>query len=374
MGTPLNGVFTSLTDGYSHWQMLMKKEAVMSRLWHWILDVMTMLSVLIMGSLSLFAFILVRSISRPYNHRDPGIFASQLPTIGDVPAHYLQRPLVFQADDGVVLRGDFLAQPHPAPTIIICHGYHISREYLRSTTAYIYAMFGCNLLLFDFRGHGESDRAAISLGNGEVHDLQAAITVASQQPETFPGAIVIHGFSMGAAVALLTPPRPEVAAIIADSPYARLDDILRRFVVNTLTEKNTWWSPLFQRLHVMMPALSWAIVEIGALVFRVRFGYPLIARPDRGLKRLEALSNSHPQRAYPPILLIHGEQDSVIPIAEARSLELQTRALKCEVETYYVKNAEHCGAYQRDPQRYIQVVEQFLLRHLDTNVLRHLVA
>jgi len=347
---------------------------VMSRLWHWILEVVTMLGVLVIGSLSLFAFILVHSISRPYNHSDPGMFAPQLSTTGVIPPNFSQRPLVFQTDDGVVLRGDFLAQPHPAPTIVICHGYRISRDYLRSTAAYVYTMFGCNLLLFDFRGHGESDSAAISLGNGEVRDLQAAITIASQQPETLPGTVIIHGFSMGAAVALLIPPRPEVAAIIADSPYARLDDILRRFVVCTLTEKNTWWSPLFQSLYMMMPAVSWAIVEIGALVFRVRFGYPLIARPDRGLERWRALSNSHPPYTYPPILLIHGEQDSVIPIAEARSLEAQARALKFEVETYYVKGAEHCGAYERDPQRYIQVVQQFLLRHLDPHVLRFLAA
>ncbi len=344
----------------------------MARWWHWMLDVITLLGVLVIGSLSMLAFILVHTISRPYNHSNPDMFAPHLPTIGTIPPHFTQRSLVFQTDDGVVLRGEFLAQPHPAPTIIICHGYHISREYLRSTTAYVYSMFGCNLLLFDFRGHGESDRAAISLGNGEVHDLQAAITVASQQPETFPGAIVLHGFSMGAAVALLVPPRPEVAAIIADSPYARLDDILRRFIVNIITEKNTWWSPLFQRLHVMMPAVAWTIVEIGALVFRVRYGYSLIARPDRGLKQWKSLSNAQPQPAYPPILLIHGEQDSVIPISETRSLEAQARALKFELETYYVKDAEHCRAYEHDPQRYIQVVQRFLLRHLDAKALRFL--
>ncbi len=344
----------------------------MSRLWRWILEVITMLGVLVMGSLSLFAFILIHSISRPYNHCDPGKIVPQLPTAGALPPHFNQRPLVFQTVDGVVLRGDFLAQPLPAPTIIICHGYHISRDYLRSTTAYVYSMFGCNLLLFDFRGHGQSDSAAISLGNGEVRDLQAAITIASQQPETLPGTVILHGFSMGAAVALLIPPRPEVAAIIADSPYARLDDILRRFVVCRLTEKNTWWFPLFQRLHVMMPAVSWAIVEIGACVFRVRFGYPLIARPDRCLERWRALPNAHPPYTSPPILLIHGEQDSVIPIAEARSLEAQARALKFEVEAYYVKGAEHCGAYECDPQRYIQVVQRFLVRHLDPKVLRYL--
>ncbi|MGZ6365172.1 MAG: alpha/beta hydrolase [Ktedonobacteraceae bacterium] len=343
----------------------------MSRLWNWILEGITLLGVLVMGSLSLFAVILIHAISRPYNHGDPDIFVPQLPTAGALPPHFSQRPLEFQTVDGVVLRGDFLAQPHPAPTIIVCHGYHISRDYLRSTTAYVYSMFGCNLLLFDFRGHGQSDRAAISLGNGEVRDLQAAITVASQQPETLPGTVILHGFSMGAAVALLMPPRPEVAAIIADSPYARLDDILRRFVVCRLTEKNTWWSPLFQRLHVMMPAVSWAIVEIGACVFRVRFGYPLIARPDRCLERWRALPNAHPPYTSPPILLIHGEQDSVIPIAEARSLEAQARALTFEVETYYVKGAQHCGAYERDPQRYIQEVQHSLIRHLDPDVFRY---
>ena len=107
----------------------------MARLRHWILDVITLLGATVMGSLSLFAFILVRSISRPYNQSDQGVFAPRLPTAGaSSHPHFNQRPLVFQADDGVVLRGDFLAQPHPAPTVIICHGYHISRDYLRSTT------------------------------------------------------------------------------------------------------------------------------------------------------------------------------------------------------------------------------------------------
>ncbi len=124
----------------------------------------------------------------------------------------------------------------------------------------------------------------------------------------------------------------------------------------------------------MMPAVSWAIVEIGACVLRERFGYSLIARPDRGLERWRALSNSYPPYTYPPILLIHGEQDSVIPIAEARLLEAQARALTFEVETFYVTGAEHCGAYELDPQCYIQVVQQFLIRHLNPNVLRYLTA
>jgi len=64
----------------------------------------------------------------------------------------------------------------------------------------------------------------------------------------------------------------------------------------------------------------------------------------------------------------------VIPIAEARALQTQARAFKFEVERYYVKGAQHCGAYELDQQRYLRVVRQFLARHLDTNVLHDLIA
>jgi len=93
----------------------------------------------------------------------------------------------------------------------------MNRTLLRPVAALEYK-YCYNVLLFDFRGHGESESVATSGGNAEIHDLEAALTVASQQPETLPGKIVIHGFSMGASIALLTDPHPDVAAIVVDSP------------------------------------------------------------------------------------------------------------------------------------------------------------
>jgi hypothetical protein len=69
--------------------------------------------------------------------------------------------VVGRKEGRLVLCGDFLAQPHPAPTIIICHGYRVSRDYMRSAAALAYTILGCNLLLFDFRGHGESDSGSL---------------------------------------------------------------------------------------------------------------------------------------------------------------------------------------------------------------------
>src|SRR5271165_6359200 len=68
----------------------------------------------------------------------------------------LQRPIRFQAPNGPTLRGDFWAQPQPAPTIIVCHGYRVSRARLHTVATLEYKL-GYNVLLFDFRGHGESE-------------------------------------------------------------------------------------------------------------------------------------------------------------------------------------------------------------------------
>jgi hypothetical protein len=43
------------------------------------------------------------------------------------------------------------------------------------------------------------------------------------------------------------------------------------------------------------------------------------------------------------------------------------------VETYFVEEASHCGAYGHDPQEYIRVLQQFLARHLGSDFPRGLV-
>ena len=171
---------------------------------------------------------------------------------------------------------------------------------------------------------------------------------------------------MGASVALLTPPHPDVAAIIADSPYARLDEILRQIVQWQLTRQSTSWAPVLYRLRSAFPALSWATVAVSAPVYRLRFGHALVARPAATFKRWQAQSTKKgkSRRAYPPILLIHGAKDTAIPIAHAHQIAAQAQAHNITLETYFVEEATHCAAYSHDPQQYIRVLQQFVARHL----------
>jgi pimeloyl-ACP methyl ester carboxylesterase len=275
------------------------------------------------------------------------------------PPACMQRRLSFRASGGPCLCGDFWAQPQPAPTIVICHGYRVDRTHLRAVAALEYA-HGYNILLFDFRGHGESEHAIISGGNVEVHDLEAALDVAAQQPETLPGKVLIHGFSMGAAVALLTRPRPEVAAIVADSPYARLDEILVQLVSRKLAMAGATWGRPFCYLRAGFPALARATVVVSEIIFRLRYRCALCMRPDSSFRRWE-----HVQRArYIPVLLIHARHDPLISIEHARRIAIAAQASHIPLETYFVDSDSHCGAYRYDPQGYIAALKGFIARYV----------
>src|SRR5579859_3141067 len=196
------------------------------------------LGLTVTSGLAVIAHHLVDEFSRPHHHPHDMTFTWGLPQASEEPPRTCQRSLLFKTADGTLLRGDFWAQPCPAPTIVLCHGYRTSRSHLR-TVAALQHQLGYNVLFFDFRGHGDSDSVITSAGNAEVRDLEAAVVVASRQPETLAGKIILYGFSMGASVALLTPPHPDVVAIIADSPYARSDDIIRRIIQYRLMQAST---------------------------------------------------------------------------------------------------------------------------------------
>lgn len=285
-------------------------------------------------------------------------------TVAEPPIEY-RRQLEFVASDGTHLRGEFWAQAQPATTVVICHGYRVNRERLRPVAALEHAD-GCNVLLFDFRGHGESAQIATSGGNAEVRDLTAALDIATQQPETLPNRIYIHGFSMGAAVALLLPPRADIAGIIADSPYARLGDILSQLVTWQLTTESTRWPKPLQRLRAGFPAVGRITFFASDLLFRLRYHHPLRARPERLIRRsgIQPRGRRHETVLAairrPPLLLIHSLRDPYIQVDHAYRIARAAFAGHVPIELHFADSDVHCGAYGHDPEQYVSLVRRFI--------------
>lgn len=341
----------------------------MTGLHRWAVGLATSTGILgltVTSGIALLANYFVDQFSHPHELIDESEFTWSVPASPPEPPLAYQRALMFKTSDGTILCGDFWAQPKPAPTIVLCHGYRISRAHLRAVASLEYAC-GYNVLAFDFRGHGESDSVITSGGNAEVHDLEAAIIVATRQPETLPGKIILHGFSMGASVALMTPPHPDVVAIIVDSPFSRSDEIIHRIICYQLTQASNGWIPVLQQLRHLVPAVAWATIAASTIVFRVRFGYDMVARPDMSLRRWRAINKKEktapPQHSI-PILLIHSSEDELIPIAHARQLAAEAKAYDIPMETYFIDGAPHCGGYAQNPQGYQKMMLDFLTRVL----------
>jgi len=342
--------------------------SALSRPRHWLTVVATGLGLVGLAATSgilALANRFIDELSRPHQELDETQLPAQIaagwrmPEGAAEPPAMLQRPLAFRSASGPLLRGEFWAQPRPAPTMVVCHGYRTSRMRLRPVAALEYA-HGFNVLLFDFRGHGESAHVPTTGGVAEVRDLEAALGVAAAQPETLPGRIILHGFSMGATIALLAPPHPDVAAIIADSPYARLDAILRHYLRLNLATGSAGWHPLLRKLSRLFPLLAWGAVSASRVLFRIRFGHPLVGRPEATFKRARPRRASTHQLHRPPVLLIHAAGDGFVPVAHARRIASAASASGAPLETYFVECAGHCAAYGHDPERYVATVMRFL--------------
>ena len=276
------------------------------------------------------------------------------------PPPALQRAVMFRSADGALLRGEFWAQMHNAPTIILSHGFHFPSVYFRSVAALTYA-HGANILLFDYRGHGESALLPTTCGKAEINDLLAAVDVATSQAETACGQVYIHGFSMGAAVALLLPPHAAVAGIIADSSYARLDEMIRMIIAQVLEQQTVGWRGPARIVRMLLPWLTRLILLGGQLLFHARYRYPLVARPDQAIGEQAIRHLGCATRTLPPaILLIHAEHDPLIALHHAHRLVAAARTAGRSIQTYYTHCAIHCGSYGHDPQRYMALIQEFV--------------
>src|SRR2546422_2065777 len=180
-----------------------------------------LLGLSVTGGLALLALHFVEEFSRPHETFDSEEFQWQMPKVTVEPPRSRKHLLTFTSSDGTLLRGEFWAQSCPAPTIVICHGYRVSGTFLSPVAAQEYAS-GYNVLMFDFRGHGDSESVATSGGIAEIRDLEAALAVVRQQPQGLPCTIIPHGFFLGAATALLALPHSDNVAIISGSAHVHL--------------------------------------------------------------------------------------------------------------------------------------------------------
>lgn len=232
----------------------------------------------------------------------------------------------FKTTDGITLKGWFVpSEKANAKTILLLHGYPADKGDILPTRLFLHKNY--NLLFIDFRYLGQSGGHYSTVGVYEVKDVRAAIDYLKTRGIHELG---IWGLSMGGATALMTIPNaPEVKAVIAEAPYARLD-----WMANN---------------HYPIPGLDYVIGKLFHLWGR------LFLQAD--LSNVNPVDNA--KAAEIPVLLIYSRNDQVISYEHAELMQRETKDNR-NVEMIIVDDKSHDEVLPN----YIEIVSEFFKKNL----------
>jgi fermentation-respiration switch protein FrsA (DUF1100 family) len=192
----------------------------------------------------------------------------------------------FEAADGTSLFAWFLpARGEPRGTVLFLHGNaeNISTHF--SSVAWMPAA-GFSVLAFDYRGYGAS-QGQPTLAGVQL-DIDAAMRALLARPDVDPKRIIVFGQSLGGALAIYyvahSPQRVHVRALVTDSTFADYRRISQEKLAST---PFTW---LFQWLPQVAVDNDYS--------------------PQASIKALSPI----------PLLLIHGDADTLIPPEHSKHL------------------------------------------------------
>ena len=193
---------------------------------------------------------------------------------------------------------------------------------------------GILALRFDFAYVGESDGKFEDLTySGEVDDLKAAYALVQSRR---PGKTAILGSSMGGTVALMFAARePQVAALVTIAAPLHPENFPKRILTPAQIQK---WR------------------ELG---FTTYHGQRLNASLLDDLEQLDVVESA--RRIGCPVLILHGDADDVVPVAEAYELAACLTATK-RLEIF--KDTDHRLSDSAVMQRAMAAALAWLVEHV----------
>ncbi|MGM0521890.1 MAG: alpha/beta hydrolase [Pseudomonadota bacterium] len=195
----------------------------------------------------------------------------------------------FPTQRGRKLEGWWLPAASAQGHVVMTHGWGANRATLL-VLAPLLLEAGWNVLVFDVRNHGNSDSDTFSSMPRFAEDIDAALAWLQKTQATRPVALIGH--SVGAAATLLAASRrDDITAVVSLSSFAHPDGMMRRW----LTEKGLPFFPL-----------GWYVLRYVERVIGHRFD---AIAPVNTLGKIRC-----------PVLLVHGENDTVIPLNDAYTL------------------------------------------------------
>ena len=217
------------------------------------------------------------------------------------------------SSDGVALHGWFVPADSDL-TLLWFHGNAGNISHRVENVAALHERVGVNILIFDYRGYGQSEGSPSE--RGLYLDAEAALEYLRLRESASADKLVLFGRSLGGAVAVEMAARHDARAVIVESAFTSVRAMARRT------------PPFFSR-----------IVPTGAIV-RARY---------------DTLSRMKDVRA--PILIVHGDADRTVLVDMARELY---DAAPDPKSIYIVQGAAHNDTFTVGGNAYFDTLKRFL--------------
>ena len=191
----------------------------------------------------------------------------------------------FRTSDGLNISGWFVPEPESDTTVIICHGAGANRGNFIDYLA-VFRGRGYSSLIFDFRGHGDSDGHTSTFGLYEDADVRAAVDWVKQKHPEQARHVFGLGSSMGAmSLARAAARDTRIEAVVLDSAFVSAADLATAHLGRLPVVGRPLGSPVLVGLSVNAGRSFWELEARGAVA----------------------------EIAPRPMFLIHAEKDVVIP-------------------------------------------------------------
>ncbi|HEX8220708.1 MAG TPA: alpha/beta hydrolase [Chloroflexia bacterium] len=237
------------------------------------------------------------------------------------------------AVDNIPLKGWYIDSPGDK-VILVMHGRNSTRDggHILDIIKGLYDQ-GYDAFAFDFRAHGLSGGERYSLGLLETRDVAGALQYLKGRGVAEVGGL---GFSMGAATELLAAPdHPEMKALVSDSAFANLPNLLDKEL-----PKASGLPGFFNPGIILMGKLFYGI-DLAA------------TKPVESLPRL----------GDRPLFIIHGTEDALVPVSHAYELQKAGEG-DPNLQFWVVEGAGHTGIYDKAPGEYLQRLLAFYDKYL----------
>jgi len=204
-----------------------------------------------------------------------------------VAQQFSPQDIFFKTPDNLTLHGWFFRTARPAPraTVLALHG---NAENLSTHVGSVLWLVneGFDLFIFDYRGYGRSEGSPDIKG---VHvDAEAALETLLAMPRVRDNKIVVLGQSIGGAIAVYTVAHSQhkdrIAALVIESAFSSYRLIAR------------------EKLGQFF--LTWPFQ------YPLSFLFPDAYSPVRWIKQVSPV----------PVLILHGEEDPVVPLHHGQLL------------------------------------------------------